>query len=37
MGVLEGGAVVGAASEYVGVAIALEGGFMANTMGIITS
>jgi len=36
-GYMAAGAAVGAASAYVGWAIATEGGFMANTMGIVTS
>jgi RHS repeat-associated protein len=36
-GYMAGGAAVGAASGYVGGAIAAEGGFMANTMGIVAS
>lgn len=35
-GYMFGGAVVGGASGYIGGAVAAEGGFMANTMGLVT-
>jgi RHS repeat-associated protein len=36
-GYMAGGAAIGAASGYVGGAIAAEGGFMANTMGLVAA